>query len=1460
MEETEVEGTEVTLGLDVGSTTLKAVLLDGDKVLCEEYRRHNADVQAELTRLVHELARRFPGLAVRPAITGSGGLGIARALDVEFIQEVIAGSKAVQRYEPDADVVIELGGEDAKITYLKPIPEQRMNGTCAGGTGAFIDQMATLLRTDAAGLDALAREHLHLYPIASRCGVFAKSDLQPLINDGARHEDLAASIFQAVATQTISGLAQGRPIRGRVVLLGGPLFFLPELRAAFERALAGQASGFTCPERAQLFVALGAALAARGEPVKLAELADRLLDRRHLVPQSGRLPALFANPKERAEFDRRHGAEQIPRADLAAARGAVYLGLDAGSTTIKAVLIDDAEQILWSYYASNGGDPVKAAVVIATTVRRALPPAAVIARSCVTGYGEGLIKAALHIDEGEVETIAHFRAADKIAPGVSAVIDIGGQDMKYLRIHDSVIDSIAVNEACSSGCGSFLQTFAESLGLSIEEFTAAALDATAPVDLGSRCTVFMNSSVKQSQKEGASVGEIAAGLSYAVIRNALYKVIKLRDPGQLGDRVVVQGGSFLNDAVLRAFELLTGREVVRPDIAGLMGAYGAALTAKARMVPGKPGRLLSVPQLGQITVDTQMSNCQLCQNHCSCTISLFGNGEQYVSGNRCERGADPAKAKSTLPNMFDYTYKRIFGYRRLTAKEGVRGDIGVPRALNLYENYPFWFTILSSLKFRVVLSPRSSHALFERGMDSIASENVCYPAKLAHGHIESLLDKGVTTIFYPSVAYEQQLISGADKNYNCPVVASYPQVIQNNLEGIRGEKVRFLNPYVNLANPAKLAERLAEVFADWGVTLSEAEAAVEAGYAEDAKVRADIRAEAARARQLCREQGVRGIVLAGRPYHLDPEVNHGIPELVNSLGLAVFTEDSVIADSAAGEDSPLERPLRVRDQWAYHSRLYEAAAVVAADPGLELVQLNSFGCGLDAITSEQVAEILEAKNRVYTLLKIDEVSSLGAARIRLRSLAAATEERTRRQQALRPPVRSHALQRVAFTEEMKAKHTIIAPQMAPVQFRFIEPVLWRAGYKVKVLEQASAADVEAGLTTVNNDSCYPAIMVVGQLVQAFRSGAYDPDATSVMITQTGGMCRATNYVALLRRALRDAGYAQVPVIAISTSGIEKNPGLKITLKLAHQVMRALAFGDALQDLLLRVRPYEAVPGSATQLYRRWDAIGREFFEHGASALYARRLTYRRLVKGMVEEFDAFPLDGSPRRPRVGVVGEILVKFQPDANNHVIDVIESEGCEAALPGLMEFMVNGLYTTEWNWANLGVDGKWRRSKKLLRRYLETYRAPYKAALAKANARHAEQKFTIPGDMAEMARRAEEVTSLGNQAGEGWLLTAEILELICDGTPNVICVQPFACLPNHVTGKGMFKEIRRQHPEANLVTIDYDPGASEVNQLNRIKLMLATAHLAGAGAPGQAARTPAAEQVFNDRRTEAVSGART
>ena len=1622
--------------------------------LFAEYRRHNADVRGEVTRLLAEAAERFPNATVRGAVTGSAGLSLATLMGLPFVQEVIAETRTVQAKNPEADVIIELGGEDAKITYLHPTPEQRMNGTCAGGTGAFIDQMAQLLHTDAQGLNELAAAHTTLYPIASRCGVFAKSDLQPLINQGAEPADLAASVFQAVVTQTIAGLACGRPIRGNVMFLGGPLHFLPELRGAFERTLADQVDSFTCPGDAQLYVAVGAALMASGQPVTLAELSTRLATRKSLSLATSRMRPLFSDDDELAAFRERHARATIPRtgwpeppaasvaqspydvddpasavesaadgahcdptADSAAAVGTgttgpdavgedvggpdpaessesadaaprvdCFLGIDAGSTTIKAVVLDEAGNIAWEHYAGNEGDPVTAAVEILRRIHLEMPDHVRIVRSCVTGYGESIVKAALHIDEGVVETMAHYRAAARLNPEVTSVIDIGGQDMKYLRIRGGAIDSISVNEACSAGCGSFLQTFAQSMGQTVQEFAEEALRAERPVDLGSRCTVFMNSSVKQAQKESATPGEISAGLSYSVVRNALYKVIKLRDADQLGDYVSVQGGTFLNDAVLRAFELLTGREVVRPDVAGLMGCLGAALTAR-ETYDGVPSTLMTLAELSRFSLTTETSVCKLCQNHCKLTITTFGDGQRHVSGNRCERGATQERRakKSDMPNLYDYKYRRTFAYRRLRRGQDTRGEIGVPRVLGMYENYPLWFTILTQLGFRVMISGRSNHELFESGMDSIPSENVCYPAKLAHGHVKSLIDKGVKTIWFPCVFFERKLVDRADDHFNCPIVATYPEVIRTNVEQLRGGRggtgdaegadgaegagVRMLSPFLNLANPGKLAERLVEVFADWDVTLPEARKAVAAGFAEDAAFKADVRAEGRRTLEWMHEHGRKGIVLAGRPYHIDPEINHGVPDVINTLGMAVLSEDSILPEPArpeveaddgvehqvAGgalsravasirrglsrkkedpqapadwsdvraEDLPSPEAsvatessavhLRVRDQWAYHSRLYQAAELVTDADDLELVQLNSFGCGVDAVTTDQVQEILESAGGVYTTLKIDEVSNLGAATIRLRSLSAASEARRRHrdsapaagpgqsggsdarstgsgagpvgsdaQAAARPlenePVeidtslapapaagpagtasnsacegaepasvgasagsetegagsgggrpgarRARELPGAttpAFTEEMRATHTILMPQMSPVHFRPLAPLMRRLGYKVELLESASRDDLEVGLRYVNNDACFPAIMVIGQLIGAFEDGTHDPDRCVVAISQTGGMCRATNYAAMLRKGLRDAGYPQIPVLAVSVQGLEENPGFKITPTLALKVVQGVIIGDTLNTCLLRVRPYEAEEGAANRLLGRWNAIIGEFFEHkGRSATWGGRLGYRRLLREMVREFAALPRRDIPRKPRVGVVGEVLVKFQPDANNHVVDQIEAEGCEAVVPGLLAFFVNGPATAQWEADTYGIGLDSLTKKKAAVWFLEQAQAPARAALA------AGRIFDVEASSAVMAQKASKILSLGNQAGEGWLLAAEMIELIENGAPNIVCCQPFGCLPNHVIGKGMFREIRRQYPQANIVGIDYDPGASEVNQLNRLKLMISTAHM--------------------------------
>lgn len=1273
-----------------------------------------------------------------------------------------------------------------------------------------------------------------------------------------------------------------------------------------------------------------------------ADLLARLDELENLPSNTPTMPPLFATEADRTAFNERHHREHIHQGTLEGAQGPHFLGIDAGSTTIKATLVNDDREIVWSSYATNEGSPLTAAVQIVKKIQAELPEGAWIARSCATGYGEGLITTGLHLDEGVVETMAHYRGAEMVSPGVTAVIDIGGQDMKYLAINDGVIDSIAVNEACSSGCGSFLQTFAISMGLTIQEFTQAALNSTHPVDLGSRCTVFMNSSVKQAQKEGASIEDIAAGLCYSVVRNALYKVIKLRDSGELGDTVVVQGGTFLNDAVLRAFELLTEREVTRPNIAGLMGAYGAALTArmhyadeaededvdttdtKEAVIAGvrhTASNILSGEELDNLSMTSERDVCKLCQNHCKLTITTFQDGSRYVTGNRCERGGDAKKKRSDRPNLYDYKYKRCFAYRRLTDKNATRGEIGIPRVLNMYENYPFWFTLLTSLGFKVMISGRSSHELFETGIESIASENICYPAKLVHGHIKWLLGKGVKTIFYPCVSYEENLVPNTDNHYNCPVVANYPVVIGANMPELREEGIRYMRPYFNMANHELMVDRIVEEFAWANVTREEAETAVKAAYAENEVFKHDVQMEGLKALAYMKEHDCRGIVLAGRPYHIDPEVNHGIPETICSFGMVVLSEDSIcelqpgeklnLSDFlAADEDDPCKKnadgfrhvedrkvtkmPLRVTNQWAYHARLYSAANFVASYPGLELVQLNSFGCGLDAITTDQVGEILADKADVYTMLKIDEVSNLGAAKIRLRSLKAAVEERERNKQrgiaAVMPnkqdsasnkqgefrktgseaptpgrqvmldtvmkanPKLTEAVKaasrraaengigeakksahnsatmskyanRVPFGKDMK-DYTIVAPQMSPIHFSLVESVIRSGGYKFDILEHASRENVETGLKYVNNDACYPAIMVIGQLVDAILDGKYDPEHTALAITQTGGMCRATNYFGLIRKALVDAGYPQIPVIAISTQGIEDNPGFTATPALLHRVIKALIIGDLLMKCLYRVRPYEVTPGSANQLYHTWDTIVRETLEHHGHSKTARKfigkgyLPYQTLVKEIVKSFDALPLKDEPRKVRVGVVGEILVKYQPDANNHVVDVIESQNCEAVVPGIMEFMTTRPYISDWNEHYLGMGGN-KLGYALMRKALDMYNAPVHKAIDLAHG-----KFSQDLPMPELVKKADEVTSVGVQAGEGWLLTAEILELIESGCPNVICAQPFACLPNHVTGRGMFGKIRRLHPEANIVSIDYDPGASEANQLNRIKLMIAAA----------------------------------
>ena len=1395
-------------GIDIGSTTVKLVLLsEKNELIFGKYIRHGARIQQALAALLQEARTVAGDCGLEVRITGSGSINLGKALGIPFVQEVVAVASALQQTAPQTDVAIELGGEDAKIIYFKGGLEERMNGVCAGGTGAFIDQMASLLQTDAAGLNQEAANYQEIYPIAARCGVFAKTDIQPLINEGATRADLAASIFQAVVQQTVSGLACGKPIRGCVAFLGGPLHFLPELKKAFIRTLKLSPENIVDPENSHLFAAMGAALEADDSLVlPISGLLTQLEKGVEMSFELKRLPPLFENQSAYDAFLARHHQAVVTKQTLETYQGDCFLGIDAGSTTTKLALIGSDGQLLFSYYANNQGNPIQTAISAIARLKDHLPQGANIVRSCSTGYGESLLKSAFCLDEGEVETIAHCTAAAFFDPKVDCVLDIGGQDMKCIRLKNGVVENVLLNEACSSGCGSFIENFANSLGFTAETFAKEALFAAHPVDLGTRCTVFMNSNVKQAQKEGASVADISAGLAYSVIKNALFKVIKLADTADLGSHIVVQGGTFYNQAVLRAFESITGVQATCPDISGIMGAFGAALLARSRY-HGQPTSMLSLDEISKLTYTTAAARCGGCSNNCMLTVNVFPGNRRHITGNRCEKGLGAQGKAKAVPNLFAYKRQRLFDYAPLEERDAPRGIIGIPRVLNLYENYPFWATFFKKLGFRVILSPFSDRNLYTLGMESIPSESECYPAKLAHGHVQWLIEHGAKTIFHPCVFYEHQETREAQNHFNCPIVVSYPENLKNNVEAVADGDIRYLRPFLAFTSERILADRLVrECAKEWNIPQQEVRDAVHAAWQEQLQAKADVRKAGEAALQWMAQNGKRGIVLAGRPYHVDPEINHGIPELVASYDLAVLTEDSLPLDFEP------QRPLRVVDQWVYHSRLYAAAEYIRQRDDLELIQLNSFGCGLDAVTTDQVSEILENSGKLYTVLKIDEVNNLGAARIRIRSLLAAMNMRQENHIKAKPaPV---TYQRTEFTQSMfREGYTILCPQMSPIHFELLEPVFSKHGFRIEVLDNDNRTAIDMGLKYVNNDACFPSITVVGQIMEAVLSGRYDTNKLAIIMSQTGGCCRASNYVAFIRRALDKAGLSHIPVISLNANGMEKNSGFRLSPALLLDAFRAVVYGDLFMRCLYRVRPYEQVPGSANKLHAQWREICiRQLVHHEGR--------YADICRSIVRAFDAFPIDESLKKPRVGVVGEILVKYMPLANNHLVDVLEQEGAEAVVPDLLDFMNYCMYNLEYKHENLGHSWKSKAIAKLSVSAIHALRKPALEALEHS------KRFEAPMHIAQVAKLAKPFLSIGNQYGEGWFLTGEMAELILSGVPNIVCIQPFACLPNHVVGKGVLKQLKKAYPQANVVAVDYDPGASEVNQLNRIKLMLSTA----------------------------------
>jgi len=1402
------------IGLDIGSTTVKIVVLNSqNKIIYKDYKRHYSNVREAVFKMLLDSSKKVGNNKIKINVTGSGAVDVSKAFDIPFIQEVAAGTAAIEDKIPETDVAIELGGEDAKITYVSGQLEQRMNGSCAGGTGAFIDQMAILLETNADGLNELSKNHKTIYPIASRCGVFAKTDIQPLLNEGARKENIAASVFQAVVNQTISGLAQGRPIKGNVAFLGGPLTFLSELRERFIDTLNLSKDEVIFPENSEYFVALGAAINSKNSKIiNYEELINRINNKNNEpIHRKKELEPLFNDQREYDDFIERHNRAKVERGSIETYKGNVYLGIDAGSTTTKVALIDEDSKLLYSFYGNNNGNPLESAINALRDMYSKLNNDIVIAKATVTGYGEHLIKSALKVDFGEIETISHYKAADYFAQGVDFVLDIGGQDMKSLKIKDGVIDSVMLNEACSSGCGSFIETFAKSLNLDVETFAKKSYFSDHPVDLGTRCTVFMNSKVKQAQREGATVSDIAAGISVSVIKNALFKVIRLKSFEDLGEKIVVQGGTFYNDSVLRSFELITEKNVIRPDIAGIMGAFGAAIISKERYIDGK-STILALNQLESFEVHNHMERCGKCGNNCLMTISKFNDGRYFVSGNRCEKGSesyvDQSKGKdyNEIPNLYDYKYKEVFNYKSPPLKKSPKGLIGIPRVLNMYEDYPFWFTFLTELGYKVVLSGRSTKKIYEIGINTIPSESVCYPGKIAHGHVQDLLNKNINKIFYPCIPYTIKEDEASGNHYNCPVVTSYPETINSNFD-FDNLGIKFFKPFVNFDDKELMAKKLYSELKNEGFDFKEIEFAVSKAYDELLKYKNKIRKKGEETLQYIKENKKKGIVLAGRPYHVDPEINHGIPEMIQSYGFVVLSEDSI-----SHLDKP-HRPLRVIDQWTYHTRLYAATSYVCKEKDLELVQLNSFGCGLDAVSTDQVKEILEKYNKIFTLIKIDEINNLGAVRIRIRSLISAIKERDKMQH--RKTNESSDYNNTIFTKKMKEEYTILAPQMSPIHFQFFNAAAKKSGYKIEVLPSVDKNAVNEGLKCVNNDACYPSIITTGQMIKALKSGKYDLDKTALIMSQTGGGCRATNYIAFIKKALKDNGFEQIPVISLNAVGLEKHPGFKITPKLLHNLMMSVIYGDVFMKVLYKTRPYEKIKGSADKLYNYWVDICKETIEKGGFRDFKDNL------KNIIKDFDNLEINEHIKKPKVGVVGEILVKYHPTANNDIVSILENEGVEAVVPELLDFFAYSAYNTVIKHKEMiksNLKGSILSSVAI--KLIDYYRKEAVEAFSNS------KRFLPPHNIKNLASKAKNHLSLGNQTGEGWLLTAEMVSLLEEGVNNILCVQPFACLPNHITGKGMIKGLKRSYPEANIAPIDFDPGASEVNQINRIKLMLTSA----------------------------------
>ncbi len=1397
-------------GFDIGSTTVKATIFDrAQKVVFSRYRRHRALTVEALKIMLGEARAELGDIEVDLALTGSGGIGISETYELPFLQEVVASSRLIRHRWPDVRTFIDIGGEDSKVIFFDNghRPDIRMNGTCSGGTGAFIDQIASLLDISVEEMDILSRQSKMVYTIASRCGVFAKTDVQMLLAKHVPLEDVATSVFRSVVLQVIATLFKGKKAEGKLLFAGGPLGFFSGLRQAFLQILGmGEDKDLVQSSNPELIAAMGAALYHDGSNiVSLSTCIEHLQKKMVRRASANTLPPLFKTEEEFISWHERHEYHKISRISLNDISGEMcFLGIDSGSTTTKMVLIDNDGKIVLSHYGPNNGNPVQAVKTgfdyISTCIENA-GVRAVIARSAATGYGEDLIRAAFGLDDGIVETVAHFSAARTFLPEVSFVLDIGGQDMKAIFVKNGLITDIQINEACSSGCGSFIETLARSLGYDVNAFASLACKSISPFDLGTRCTVFMNSRIKEAQRQGAAIEDISAGLAYAVVKNSLHKVLKLHDMKLLGNHIMVHGGTFRNSAVLRAFESVIGKEVIRPDAAELMGAYGAALVARDnyRIRNGAESSFVGFRPTEQLDAsNTKTIDCHGCENACKVKTITFANSRRYFTGNRCERMFGNASKKVIGINMFAEKLRMLFD--RPSDPEGVpKLSFGIPRALNMYENYPFWATFLTACGFRVVLSSPSDEHLFENGVHTVMSDNICFPGKLVHGHIYDLLEKPIDRIFYPNVVYEEKTWKFARDSYNCPVITGYPDIVNSAINPLDMYSIPIDSPTISFKDPPLLEKQLYAFVRSFGVSRSVCASATRQARKAQQFFKTQIRQ---RGKVVLEEAIVKGtpvIILVGRPYHLDPFVNHGIPELLAGLGACVLAEDCLPGDTrGAFEDSGIVT------QWEYLNRILMAAEYVSDQCPINIAMLTSFGCGIDAVGADEVRDILARKGQCLTVIKIDEIANLGPARIRLRSLIETSCYRT---QIMAIRKRTSSFPRGIRT----SKPVIIIPWISPMYSPLLPPLGRSFGFDIEILPPPDRDSIETGLKYVNNDVCCPATLIIGDIIKALDSGKYNPDKTATLYAQTYGQCRASNYLPLIQKSLKCAGYETVEVFSLSLEKGDLHGGLEINRRKAlRRLALGIIFADALARLYYAMMPRTVCKEEVVQTHKESLEEVARFASQGAQQKLLEILSL------IINKFNSFEACDAPVAKAVGVVGEIYVNYSTFGGSRVVDWIVNQGAEVVIPPLFSFFAQSFINQRYNYNSYLTRSF---CDLMFSNILETCTNRFLSRVE-----HEMNNFSYYRKYPSMRYLSEQtahIVSLANQAGEGWLLPAEMIAMYESGVTDLICMQPFGCLANHVTGKGIVQRMKKFYPEMDLLFLDMDAGQSEVNIVNRLHM---------------------------------------